>query len=114
MSKTIKDISQTFKPEVVEKQPSLIKLHITPEEIILEQQIRQLAKLSQAGSLTLEEIKMLDLLIKNKRLVNEQSTLNVDATALPPDTSVDDLVAIAGSTDNEPSDESPSSQDTVE
>ena len=115
MSKTIKELSKQFKPEVVEP-TKLVKINVSVEEQILEQQIRKLAAISMVGELTLEEIKKLDLLIKNKRLVNEQSTLNVDSTALPSDHSVDDLVAIAGSTENQDdtSIESPSSKDTVE
>ena len=70
MSKSIKEIADKFKPVVVEKKTtSLIQTHITNEEHILETQIRHLRTLSEQGMLTLEEIKMLDLLIKNKRLM---------------------------------------------
>ena len=63
----------------------VIKLNLTAEEQICEIQIQSLLKTSQIRDLTLEETKKLDLLIKNKRLYNNQSTLNADHTVLPSD-----------------------------
>lgn len=51
------------------------KIIITPEQAICDAQIAVLRDRSLNGmELTLEEIKKLDLLIKNKRLAKEQST----------------------------------------
>lgn len=47
---------------------------VSPEETICDIQINILKNTSMQGELTLEEIKKLDLLIKNKRLAKEQST----------------------------------------
>lgn len=64
---------------------SLVKIHVLPEEEILDQQIRLLQARSRVGMLELNEAKMLDLYIKNKRLIQEKSTLNADFSALPVD-----------------------------
>jgi len=114
-TKTIKDVAVQFKAvEPVNKTSSnLIKINPTPEEMIIDQQIRHLLTLSQKGSLTLEEVKILDMLIKNKRLCNHQSTLNAEFTSLPEDITDDKLMELAGSTD-ERTEEIRSDQDPVE
>lgn len=66
----------------------------TPEEIICTQQIDILRKVSQHRELSLDEVKRLDLLIKNLRLIKEQSTENV-ATPKFREVTEADLVAIA-------------------
>lgn len=70
--------------------PKIIKLHSTPEEEILDQQIRILQQSSRVRALDLTEAKMLDLYIKNKRLLNEKSTLNADFNSLPVDKMTDE------------------------
>ena len=50
---------------------------VSPEEIICIEQIAKLKDRSYNRELTLEEVKRLDLLIKNLRLIKEQSTENV-------------------------------------
>lgn len=72
----------------------------TPEEIICVEQIDILKKTSRLRELTLEEVKRLDLLIKNLRLVKEQSTENV-ATPKYREVTEADLVAIASSSSTE-------------
>ncbi len=66
---------------------------ITPEETICVQQISRLETLSNERQLTLEEVKKLDLLVKNLKLVREESTIvvsNKDQAKL----GENDLVAI--------------------
>jgi len=72
----------------------------TPEEIICIEQIDHLKKLSKNRELTLEEVKRLDLLIKNLRLIKEQSTENV-STPKDRDVTETELVAIAISSTTE-------------
>lgn len=54
-----------------------IQVDITPEEEIAMMQIDRLRKLAQTRSLTLEETKIFDLLVKNKRLSQDESTINL-------------------------------------
>lgn len=72
----------------------------TPEEIICIEQIDILKKTSKIRELTLDEVKRLDLLVKNLRLVKEQSTENV-ATPKYREVTEADLVAIASSSPTE-------------
>lgn len=57
--------------------PAFVK--VSPEEEICEIQIQMLRSVSKDRELTLEETKKLDILIKNKRLSQEQSTVNMQA-----------------------------------
>lgn len=77
-----------------------IILNPTPEEIICIEQIEILKKTSKLREFTLDEVKRLDLLIKNLRLVKEQSTENV-ATPKYREVTEADLVAIASSSPTE-------------
>jgi len=83
--------------EIDRKKTSLI---LTPEEELCEVQINNLNGISRERKLTLEEVKMLDLLIKNKRLIKKQSTSNNELT-LPEEMSDEDLMRIAESVENE-------------
>lgn len=56
------------------QESSVSKIIITPEEAVIESQIQIIQDRSYNQELTLEDVKKLDLLIKNKRLVKEQST----------------------------------------
>lgn len=51
---------------------------IQPEEIICLQQIKRLEHMSNERQLTLEEVKRLDLLVKNLKLIREESTIVVN------------------------------------
>lgn len=78
----------------------LIRLHLSPEQEILEQQISRLQAVSRERTLTLEETKMLDLHIKNKRLLDDKSTVNAEYKDIK-NASVNDLLRLA---EGEPSD----------
>lgn len=54
--------------------PGAIKIEVTPEETIIAQQIAHLQNSSQQRELTLEEVKKLDLYIKNYNLIRSQPT----------------------------------------
>jgi hypothetical protein len=69
----------------------------SPEEIVCLEQIARLKERSHTRELSLDEVKRLDLLIKNLRLIKEQSTENV-ATAVYRDVGDAELVAIATKT----------------
>lgn len=60
-----------------QKTPSLVQ-ELTPEEIICIQQIDRLHNASQTRELGLEEVKRLDLLVKNLKLIREESTIVVN------------------------------------
>lgn len=75
---------------------NVIKLELTPEQEILEVQIQNLRAISRERILTLEETKMLDLHIKNKRLLDDKSTINADYTKVPENVTTKDLLEIAG------------------
>jgi|CXWK01.1.fsa_nt_gi hypothetical protein len=53
-------------------------LAVTPEELICVEQIDIIKQKSAGRELSLDEIKRLDLLIKNLRLVKEQSTQTIE------------------------------------
>lgn len=60
-----------------QKSPSLVQ-DLTSEEIICIQQIDRLHNSSQTRELGLEEVKRLDLLVKNLKLIREESTIVVN------------------------------------
>lgn len=69
------------------------------EEMICIEQISILKSRSLQRELSLEEVKKLDLLVKNLRLVQEKSTENLNQ-ASPRDVSEDFLVAIASQSES--------------
>lgn len=66
------------------------------EEIIIEEQILRLDGVSRERALTLEETRALDLLIKNKRLLDPNKPLEPDYTKVPEGQTESDLLRIAG------------------
>lgn len=87
----------------------------TPEQELLETQILKLNTISRTRDLNLEEVKKLDLLIKNKRLLQKKSTSN-NEIILPERLSDDELMRIAESVENEDegSEQESSSEDLME
>lgn len=86
MSKTVKDLVPAFQAELItnlekenkqlKQQLETLKLQLTPEalsaeELICVEQINILQNRSSQRELSLEEIKKLDLLVKNLRLIKE-------------------------------------------
>lgn len=74
---------------------NLIKLELSSEELIIERQIQFLKESAMIRPLTLEETKILDLHIKNKRLLTDKSTINAKYKSLPDNMSDDELLRIA-------------------
>lgn len=85
---------------------NVTKLILTPEEEICTLQISQLQSVSRERKLSLEEIKTLDLLIKNKRLLNKQSTANNTFESQPLEISDNELMEIAASVEEKKEGES--------
>jgi len=73
---------------------NVIKLYVTPEEEILENQISRLQQISRTRCLDMNEAKMLDLYIKNKRLIAEKSTMNAEFKTISEDTDTDELLRL--------------------
>lgn len=67
---------------------------LSPEENICIQQIDRLEKTSLTRELTLEEVKRLDLLVKNMKLIREESTIVLNSKKSD-NLGEADLVAIA-------------------
>lgn len=76
---------------------SVVKLELTPEQQIIEMQIMRLQAASIERSLTYDETRMLDIHIKNKRLMEDKSTINADYKTLPEGITEGELMRIAES-----------------
>lgn len=74
-----------------------VRIEITPEEAICIEQIEVLRSKSASRELSLDEVKRLDLLVKNLRLIREESTEVINTTSYSNDISEEALVAIATS-----------------
>ena len=79
--------------------PSLGIQKVATEELICMEQIEILRNKSHGRELTLDEVKRLDLLVKNLRLSREQATQVVDTMDYQSVTE-DDLVAIASQSED--------------
>lgn len=71
--------------------------HLTPEEKICIEQINRLEEVSSQRALILDEVKRLDLLVKNLKLIREESTIIVNQK--PDSLKEADLVAIIRSSE---------------
>lgn len=76
---------------------SKLKIEYSDEEIIAHMQLERLRMKAMEQELTLEEIKKYDLLVKNKRLSEDKSTINADYKKLPENIDDDSLIQIAAS-----------------
>ncbi len=70
-------------------------MHVSDEELVARVQLERLKNKAMVTTLSLEEIKIFDLLVKNKRLAEGKSTVNTDSTKLPDNMSSKDLSKIA-------------------
>ncbi len=89
-------------PVIKEKEKRLV-VEISSESEIATLQLERLRKSARERVLTLEEIRAYDLLVKNKRLGQDQSTINLDKSNYR-DVSEADLVQIAETNKEAPSD----------
>lgn len=62
---------------VIKKENNKVSLSTSSEEEIAVQQLERLRQASQNRVLTLEEVRTYDLLVKNKRLSTNESTVNL-------------------------------------
>lgn len=96
----LKKLLEDSVPVLVEdkKPQETISFNITPEETIAHSQLRRLEETAMKRDLTLEETRKYDLLVKNKRLAQEQSTVNLNKQNYK---ELDDskLIEIAGAVD---------------
>ena len=83
------------KNEAVKEVSRIITVNASPEQQITESQIQYLKAVSSQRILTLEETKMLDIHIKNKRLLDDKSTMNADFKDVSNEVSDADLIGIA-------------------
>lgn len=117
--KEVKDLAIEFKAELLttlERENSDLKKQveqlknqltqqvlgnqITPEELVCIEQIRILQNRSAQRELSLEEVKKLDLLVKNIRLIREQVTENPTTPKWREVFPEADLVAIASKSES--------------
>lgn len=89
----------------------LQKSETSSELNIINDQVRILELSSRSRALSLEEIRALDLLIKNKKILEPQVPLDADYTKIPEGSSEKDLLALAGTTIDEQRAESKGSTD---
>lgn len=87
-------VSQTV--PVINKENKQFSVSISPEEEIAQMQLERLRQLAKTRTLTLEETRMFDLLVKNKRLVLDESTINLSNNSAR-DVSEADLLKLAAS-----------------
>ncbi len=78
-----------------------LPIDLSLEQQILEMQIAMLHQESMNRVLTLDETRKLDLHIKNKRLLEDKSTLNAEYTTLPTEISDAELMRIAENANTE-------------
>src|ERR1700676_4643962 len=62
---------------VIKKEKDKISVVVSAEEEVAALQLERLRQAAQNRTLTLEEVRMFDLLVKNKRLVLDESTINL-------------------------------------
>lgn len=85
-------VSQTV-PVMKPVQPKF-SIAVSAEEEIAQLQLERLRQAAKNRVLTLEETRMFDLLVKNKRLVLDESTINLNKNQYR-DVSNDDLLQLA-------------------
>jgi len=88
----LKQLLEKAIPIIDKAQPTMI----TDEEEISLQQLYKLKEIAQRRQLTLDEVRMFDILVKNKRLAQKDPTLIADYKKLPDNISRNKLLLIAG------------------
>ncbi len=107
LSKKTEEIKhlQSLVTQVVPVIKKEISTTVTPEEEIAEIQLERLRGTARSRTLTLEEIRAYDLLVKNKRLGQDQSTINL-SKANYRDISSEVLIEAASKNDSDTEDHS--------
>lgn len=81
---------------VIKKEKDKLVVSSSAEEEIAETQLERLRQSAKLRVLTLEEVRTFDLLVKNKRLVTDESTLNLGKNQYR-DVTDSDLMQLAAS-----------------
>ena len=87
----LKQMLMNFVPDITGN----IVTEMDRAEMICRAQIDRLEQRSQNGELSLEDVKKLDLLVKNQRLTEGKSTMNADYVKLPENATKKQLLNIA-------------------
>lgn len=85
----------------IKRPTELNKITQTTEQRIVNEQINYFDAISAERALSLEETRALDLLIKNKRLLDEKISIEPDYTKVPEGQTESDLLRIAGNVESE-------------
>jgi hypothetical protein len=93
VTKLLKEIDRVRQ---IDKTPNPNRVVLTVEQRIIEDQITYFEAISYTRALTLEETRAFDLLIKNKRLLDENKPIEADYTKVPDGKTESDLLRIAG------------------
>lgn len=75
--------------------PTTSKLTPSDEEVIADLQLNRLKQVAIERTLSLDECRALDLLVKTKRIAKEQASDIIDNKGLPKNLSTPDLIKIA-------------------
>lgn len=94
-NKALVDKVNHLESMLLSSKSNVVRMEITSEELICMEQIDLLRGKSASRELSLDEVKRLDLLIKNLRLIREESTEVINTASYSTDISEDTLVAIA-------------------
>lgn len=92
----LKNLLNSTVPIIKPETKSLVKLDLTPEEEIAEMQLNKLRESAKNRKFTLEEARIYDLLVKNKRLSQQQSTMNIEKTGYRDVTDIELLEIASG------------------
>lgn len=80
LSRRQEEINQLKQTVEQLKYAPTVKMEFSAEEEIADVQLERLRQSSKTRALTLEETKQFDILVKNKRLSQDQSTINLNKT----------------------------------
>lgn len=72
------------------------KIILTPEQQIIEDQIKRLQAISITSTLDIDEVRALDILIKNKKLLEKNQPIEPEYDDLTKNKSDEDLLRLAG------------------
>lgn len=95
VTKLLEEIQRLREVSIIQS-PNATRITVTPEQRIVNEQIHNYEQLSIRGPLTLDDIRALDILIKNKRLLDENKPIEPDYNIIPENKTESDLIRIAG------------------
>lgn len=96
LSTSLAEIERLRNIEKLPVDPNVTRIVLSSEQKVIEDQIEILRQNSATRALSLEEVRALDLLIKNKRLLDPDKPIEPDYTKVPDGQTESDLLRIAG------------------